>query len=91
MLDDVQVCRHWVRFYTAARALIAAGANPDATLRMRHRGSTMQWPARVGAMAKWTVSAPMWLHSQRIRAISQDGQVRVATHRGRPEIRLPPM
>jgi hypothetical protein len=30
-LDDVEVCRHSAPLYTAARALIAAGANPDAT------------------------------------------------------------
>jgi hypothetical protein len=59
MLDDVEVCRHSAPFYAAARALIAAGAHPDATLRMRHRGSTAQSMAgKVGAMAKRTVSDP---------------------------------
>ena len=40
MLGELR--RHWVPFYTAARALLGAGANPDAMLRMRHRDRTTQ-------------------------------------------------
>jgi hypothetical protein len=59
MLDGVELCRHLAPFYAAARALIAAGANPDAMLHMRHRGSnTHSLAGKVGAMAKWTVSDP---------------------------------
>jgi hypothetical protein len=59
MVDDVEICRDSAPFYAAARALIAAGANPGAMLRMRHRGSnTQSMSGKVGAMAKWTVSDP---------------------------------
>ena len=92
MLDDVEVCRHWVPFYTAARALITAGANPDATLRMRHHGSTTQsLSGKVGSMAKWTVSDPdngggakVVRYAPRLEGLFpverhyQDGQLRLA-------------
>lgn len=44
-------------FYRAARHLLAAGADPEEILEMRHRGSaTIAMRMRLGEAAKWMVS-----------------------------------
>jgi hypothetical protein len=56
VLNAEELTRHRTPFYAAARALLARGASPMATLRMRHRGSaTISMTGLIGALAKLTV------------------------------------
>jgi hypothetical protein len=91
MLDDVEVCRrHWVPFYTAAGALIAARQpRRDAS----HAAPRFAKPIKVGAMAKWTVSDPDNVggpKAVRYRPRSEDPFPRGRLHQtGRPILPAP--
>jgi hypothetical protein len=79
LLDGEEICRHRVPFYTAARVLLARGVSPEATLRMRHRGSnTIAMTGSIGAMAKRTV-----------RETQAGGPVEIAWHPFPENGRLP--
>jgi hypothetical protein len=56
VLDGKELTRHKAPLYAAARALLARGVSPMATLRMRHWGSaTISMVGVIGALAKHTV------------------------------------
>jgi hypothetical protein len=56
VLDGEELTRHRAPLYAAARALLARGASPMATLRMRHQGSeTISMTDVISELAKLTI------------------------------------